>query len=557
MKITIPFLKSGIVLTLVLTATIFPVSASEDDGVSANSVSFGTSYAQTGVASPGIASYYSGISAYFSFVNENGGVYGRKLNLIKKDDQGVVTQSISRTNELILADKIFGLISNSPSCPNQLAVAKSINVARREIPNLFVDCYLQTTGVQSEELGSDSTNFYNSVSKSAQMKILKTYVESSLPNQKVALIYQSDEHKLAVENLLTDSKIVCRNSFIAGVNFGSIGCNSDSNPLQNGDVVIYAGAASGLARLIATYSSGEKKLTLKYFVNEDAFNPTLLSLAGVPKEIWSNIYSVSNNYLLSDSSSPAVVKLASIAKGYASNEAIDQRFLNGMNVGYIISSTLAAVGPELTRARFMKALEAYGSSFDVLGLSERSSVSSMRFLPLGGVVVKHGASGDQAISDVYTIDQGKVLISQKKNIQITSTGLPLLVQRLLADKPSPNPTSTLNSPKPSSSPVASPITSSKQSIAETQILELDGEEEEPFGKIQVKRDKSKYLIQITSNLPDEDIQIRATKKGQKTIVFRVSTNDQGFAKFSTTRALSGFQLTLFLDGEVLNFIKVG
>jgi hypothetical protein len=58
-------------------------------------------------------------------------------------------------------------------------------------------------------------------------------------------------------------------------------------------------------------------------------------------------------------------------------------------------------------------------------------------------------------------------------------------------------------------------------------------------------------------LPEEPLQVRATKKGQKSIIFKVTTNDQGAAKFTTTRALAGFQLVLLLDGEILSSVKAG
>ena len=82
-------------------------------------------------------------------------------------------------------------------------------------------------------------------------------------------------------------------------------------------------------------------------------------------------------------------------------------------------------------------------------------------------------------------------------------------------------------------------------------------QEEPFGKILVKKDKTKYAISIESNLADELLQVRATKKSQKSIIFKVTTNGDGNAKFTTRRVLSGYQLALLFDGKILSSVKAG
>ena len=74
-------------------------------------------------------------------------------------------------------------------------------------------------------------------------------------------------------------------------------------------------------------------------------------------------------------------------------------------------------------------------------------------------------------------------------------------------------------------------------------------------EIYVKKDKNKFIISISSNLPNENLQVRATKKGQKAISFKITTNDDGVVKFTTTRSLGGFQVGLLLDGEILSSVK--
>jgi hypothetical protein len=56
-------------------------------------------------------------------------------------------------------------------------------------------------------------------------------------------------------------------------------------------------------------------------------------------------------------------------------------------------------------------------------------------------------------------------------------------------------------------------------------------------------------------LPNESLQVRATRKGQKSVSFKVETDDDGLAKFSTSRSLAGFQLALLFNGERLSSVR--
>jgi hypothetical protein len=89
-------------------------------------------------------------------------------------------------------------------------------------------------------------------------------------------------------------------------------------------------------------------------------------------------------------------------------------------------------------------------------------------------------------------------------------------------------------------------------------IELDGEVEEPSGDLSVGYQSStkKYAISISSNLGEEDLVLRATKKGAKTLQYKVSTNAEGNVKFSTKNVLKGFTMTLLFNGERLDSVKV-
>jgi branched-chain amino acid transport system substrate-binding protein len=69
----------------------------------------GVSNVQTGPASILGQTLLLGSTAYFNLVNQNGGIRGRKISIILKDDKYEPDPAVQNTNELIERDKVFFL----------------------------------------------------------------------------------------------------------------------------------------------------------------------------------------------------------------------------------------------------------------------------------------------------------------------------------------------------------------------------------------------------------------------------------------------------------------
>jgi len=549
----------AVVLSLIVPATVQIARADEDEtDVATTDIVFGAAYPMTGVSSPGMSSYYKGIQAYFSYVNENGGIYGKKIKFLERDSQGVAGLTISVSNSLLLKDNVFGFLSSAPTCASHIAFVRSLALPARGVSDILSDCSYRPTVSSEEEpsTNSFSTTTYNKIDNDAENLILKSYIDSNFGEKRIALIYQDDDFGMSTTKIFRSDKIICKRAFVPGTEgIFPPNCNSTSTPLRNGDLVVYTGSAAGLMVLISTYSS--QNLTLNYFANYDAYNPQAFAGYGRSNVTsLAEIYTVSHNALVSDQSNEAVATFLTIARKYAQSAEINQRFLNGMNSAYLVANVVGAVGPDLTRARFQQALLQFGNQFDALGLSDRSSLTSSPLTPTGGVVVKNLGSNSQVVSEMHVVSNGLVSQKNRKATKINSGGLPISTQLLAASAPTPTPT-----PTPTRTPTPTPTPTQTATVKPTpkpeSIVEIDGEDEEPFGKISVKKEKTKYTISIISNLPNEPLQVRATKKGQKAIVFKVTTNDEGSTKFTTTRALAGFQLVLLLNGEILSSVKAG
>lgn len=84
--------------------------AAAEPGVSADKIVFGQSAAFEGPAAQLGTGMRAGLLAAFAEANADGGVHGRKLELIAYDDGYEPDQAIANTNKLIQEDQVFALI---------------------------------------------------------------------------------------------------------------------------------------------------------------------------------------------------------------------------------------------------------------------------------------------------------------------------------------------------------------------------------------------------------------------------------------------------------------
>jgi branched-chain amino acid transport system substrate-binding protein len=86
-------------------------STSTSPGVTSNSVTIGLMTSFTGPAAAQFANVYNGFAAYIAKVNAAGGVNGRKINIVKVDDQGSPSAAVTAVRSAVQVRHIFALAS--------------------------------------------------------------------------------------------------------------------------------------------------------------------------------------------------------------------------------------------------------------------------------------------------------------------------------------------------------------------------------------------------------------------------------------------------------------
>jgi ABC-type branched-subunit amino acid transport system substrate-binding protein len=104
-------------------------------GVTDSEIKIGQTMPYTGpgaqFSAPGLAEM-----AYMKMINDQGGINGRRINLISVDDGYMPWRTANETRKLIEVERV-AFMFGSIGTPTQLAVAKYLN--ERKIPQLFID----------------------------------------------------------------------------------------------------------------------------------------------------------------------------------------------------------------------------------------------------------------------------------------------------------------------------------------------------------------------------------------------------------------------------------
>jgi branched-chain amino acid transport system substrate-binding protein len=158
----------------------------DSTGVTAGSILLGTTFALSGPASAyGVIP--KGTQAYFQYVNDHGGVNGRKIDYRVLDDGYSPPQTVQLTRQLVQQDKVFAMVGGFGT-QQQMAVRQYLN--DHKVPQLFV-----TSGAAT--WGADYHRYPWSISWlptfATESMIYANYVKQTLPGAKIGVLYQNDD----------------------------------------------------------------------------------------------------------------------------------------------------------------------------------------------------------------------------------------------------------------------------------------------------------------------------------------------------------------------------
>jgi ABC-type branched-subunit amino acid transport system substrate-binding protein len=414
-------------------------SAAGVPGVSDTEIVLGMQLPQSGLASPGYNKIDDAARAYFDYVNSKGGVNGRNIKLVVKDDEYKAGRTITTARELINNDKVFAFFG-SVGTQTHLSVVKDIN--RRGIPDIFVNSGY--SGFYTDPKKYPNT-FGGLGTYTVEAKILGKYLKEKYADKKIGILWQSDDFGrnalagLTASGLKFEAKKTSA-SFVAGTH-GTIGLGTQIGQLKaNGvDIVIIAAVSSATAVAYATAAALAYKPTKWAVISVGADSTTFQTILGArgtapatSAALLAGTLTASHAPAAGDADDAYIKAFKKINDDF--NKGADKRWdnnvLQGMNIAYLATSALMGVGKNLTRAKLVSYLKKNGSklssaAFSPLGYSDKTHEAFTGFW-LGeydASLVLKPLDGKRV---VYTTDSGNgpVTVSNYQRPAIAANTLP-------------------------------------------------------------------------------------------------------------------------------------
>jgi len=337
--------------------------------VTATSITFGSHQPLTGPAAPGYSEIAPASQAFFNYVNAHGGVNGRKIQLIYKDDAYNPTNTVNVTHQLVLQNHVFGIFEGLGT-PTHTKVVSYLNASK--VPDLFVasGCACWDDGTKQPYTFGWQPNY------TIEGKILGQYIKQHFSGQPVAVLYQDDDFGqgglagIAAE--LPASQIVSKQAYQSGTTTLAPQITqiktSKAKVLVQFTVPIYTAIAE-----LTSFTLGYKP---QLVVSNVGIDPTtvggLLKVVSKGKASGTGLIegAITDGYLPStaDTQNPWIQLFQKIHDQYDKQAPFDGNVEYGMANAYTLVQALQAAGNNPTRQALINAINQHGAKWTGPGL---------------------------------------------------------------------------------------------------------------------------------------------------------------------------------------------
>ena len=348
-------MKSKILIGLGLVAVLAGATAlaekKYDPGASDTQIKLGQTMPYSGPVSA-----YGAIGkaelAYFQMINDQGGINGRKVNLISLDDAYSPPRTVEQVRKLVEEDQVLALFQTAGT-PSNSAIHKYVNA--KKVPHLFL-----ATGATK---WGDPANFPWTIgfqpSYQIEAHIYAKYILKNKPDAKIAVLYQNDDYGKDYLKGLKDGLGDKVGMIVAEASYEVSDPTVDSQIVtlkSSGADVLFTIALSKFASqtIRKVYDIGWKPL---HFINNVATSVgTVLSPAGLDKSVGL----ITAGYL-KDPTDPqwgkdgGMQRWRQFMNQYMPEASqTDYNYVYGYGAAQLMAMVLKACGDDLTRENLMK-----------------------------------------------------------------------------------------------------------------------------------------------------------------------------------------------------------
>ncbi len=431
-------LASALIAAGAMVLSAVPTQAAETTGVTATEIKLGISSPLSGSAGLAYGNVPKAMKAYFSYINANGGVNGRKINLISRDDRYLTTQAVTQTRKLVLDDKVFALVGALGTATHSAAY-RSAALAKNNVPDLFVNTGYSGFANKSKY----PTTFMVLPTYAMEAKVMAKVIKDNFAGQPTFLIAQDDEFGsdgvagfTAAGHRFTNTPTLYPQGYFgvpgrAETVISGLQAVLAAAPTAKPVVVLFGTTDVTAALLKAATDKGVANKFTWYAGSVGADANTLTAL-GVKATTIDGVISASFMPDAKDLTDPYVAQFIKINAQYNKGVTFDNYVLAGMNTAMLTVQALRAAGKNLTRTSLMKAIETKGSSFASAGLVPLGYSATSRVGYTGYWVSQLNAKGEGkpfgGKLTIYTTDSsitsGNVTVSSFVRPTMPKNGIP-------------------------------------------------------------------------------------------------------------------------------------
>ncbi len=251
-------------------------TAGDTTGITDTSIKVGSLLPLTGVAALYGGGFAAGLDAYFKWVNDQGGIYGRKIELTTADSQfsGPIASNSARS--LIDQTKVFAFIGNLGDTVEE-AVKQLID--DQNIPDMFL-----LAGGKEFVDPVQHNRFVSQVTYETEGKIWGKYIAENYAGKKVGILAQNDstgkEGELGIkEEIQAENADVTTTTEYYDPTVTDVTSQVQRLKTQNVDLLMFFGTALPAANMIKTVRE-TLSWDVQMAMNEGAGSQVIAPLAG-------------------------------------------------------------------------------------------------------------------------------------------------------------------------------------------------------------------------------------------------------------------------------------
>jgi branched-chain amino acid transport system substrate-binding protein len=321
-------------------------------GVTDTQILLGTHYPLSNSPAAVYANSAYAMEAYFDYINDQGGVNGRKIKFIVEDDQYNASLSAEVVKKLVEQDKVFA-IANGLGDPGHYAVYKYLE--ENGIPDLFLG-----GGIPAFSDPPGKLRFVSIPSYDTEVRAELAYLNDHYAGKKLGMLVQNDEAGMGSEKVFRqrleefglDLEIVGREYYDATQS------DMTSQALRlkatNPDIILclsMPGQCANITKVARELLSWDVPFMAGIVGGGDWY----ITLAGPAGEGTTSM--TYGPYLYTKGAEEAYVLEKEVMAKYKPNVPLNSQTNYGWAVAEMIVKALEAAGPDLTPESVAKAAE--------------------------------------------------------------------------------------------------------------------------------------------------------------------------------------------------------